>query len=536
LAESLIKFKKTMRTRLTLLNKGLLLIAVPLVIQAVFVVLLIQTQLEAGTAQEWAVHTKEVMARVEDIYRRLLEGYAAIRILVVSDDPDLSRPFRQAVDVIPNQVAELRVFTSDNISQRPRIDLIGERSSAILAWLGVQEDRLRVGERGKAIDELETGAKLLNALRATTDEVLQEEAHLDSRRISHLRRSMARQFWILVGGGAALVSMALLLGFIFLHGVIKRLAILRDNARQFGEGRTLSAPLSGHDEIAEVDRAFHEMASSLDQQKQENEMFVYSVSHDLRSPLINLQGFSEELSLSYRELELLFKHEQIPPAIRADGLKLMTENIEDSIRYIQTAVGRLGRIIDALLRLSRAGRVEYQLQKVDVAALVEKIIDALHDTIAGKNAEIHVAELPPAWGDPTAVEQIFANLIGNAVHYLDPSRPGRIEVRCSDPTRSDGLAGFHVYYVKDNGLGIPPAYHQRVFTAFSRLQANVKQGEGIGLALVRRVVERHAGKIWLESAAGVGTTFFVALSAEPAAATIQDSENQPAATQMRQGE
>ena len=115
-----------------------------------------------------------------------------------------------------------------------------------------------------------------------------------------------------------------------------------------------------------MDRAFHDMATSLDQQKQENEMFVYSVSHDLRSPLINLQGFSEELSLSYRELRGLFRHEEIPPAVRDDGLKLMTENIEDSIRYIQTAVGRLARIIDALLRLSRAGRVEYQWQTLDL--------------------------------------------------------------------------------------------------------------------------------------------------------------------------
>jgi signal transduction histidine kinase len=235
-------------------------------------------------------------------------------------------------------------------------------------------------------------------------------------------------------------------------------------------------------------------------------------------------------------MERLLRHEQIPPAIRDDGLKLMSENIEDSIRYIQTAVGRLARISDALLRLSRAGRVEYQFQKVDVAVLVEKIIGALHDTIAGKKAEIKLDELPTAWGDPTAVEQIFANLIGNAVHYLDPSRPGQIEVGSCDPTRWDGLAGFRVFYVKDNGLGIPAAYHQRVFTAFSRLQANVQQGEGVGLALVRRVVERHAGKIWLESAAGVGTTFFVALLAERPGAAIQDVVQQPLASQLHQGE
>ena len=257
------------------------------------------------------------------------------------------------------------------------------------------------------------------------------------------------------------------------------------------------------------------MASNLAQQRQENEMFVYSVSHDLRSPLINLQGFSEELSLSYRDIQSLFERENVPASVRERGLDLLSENIEESIRFIQTAVGRLARIIDALLRLSRAGRVEYQCQSTDVAPIVPKILEALHDTISGKKAEIVVGELPPAWGDPTAVEQIFANLIGNSVQYLDPARSGRIEVGSDRPSGPGNLAGLHVYFVKDNGLGIPEAYQQRVFTPFNRLHANVAQGEGIGLTLVRRVVERLGGKIWLESTAGVGSTFFVALPSRP---------------------
>ena len=118
-------------------------------------------------------------------------------------------------------------------------------------------------------------------------------------------------------------------------------------------------------------------------------------------------------------------------------MQLMDRDIEESIRFIQAAVGRLARIIDALLRLSRAGRVEYQWQEVDLAATVGKIVDALHDTIAAKGAQVAVGELPPAWGDPTALEQVFANLIGNAVQYLDPDRPGRIEVDGAEP---DGTA------------------------------------------------------------------------------------------------
>ena len=117
------------------------------------------------------------------------------------------------------------------------------------------------------------------------------------------------------------------------------------------------------------------MADNLGQQKQENEMFVYSVSHDLRSPLVNLQGFSEELSLSCRDLRELFHRDDVPGRCRDAGRKLMTGDIEESIRFIQAAVGRLARIIDALLRLSRAGRVEYQWQPVDLSAIVGKIVD-----------------------------------------------------------------------------------------------------------------------------------------------------------------
>ncbi len=465
------------------------------------------------TPQRWAVHTKEVIARVEEIYRRLLEGYTGIRILAVSDNPSISRPFRESLKKMPAQMEELKALVVDNARQKLRLELVTTQIESFRDWIAQEERLLQSGEHTKALDGLEDGARLLAFVRKTTDAVLAEEEQLDNDRMARLHRSTIVQTWTLIGGGFVYLGTTLALAILFLSGVIKRLAVLRDNARRFAEGKGLAAPLNGSDEIAQVDRAFHDMATSLDQQKQENEMFVYSVSHDLRSPLINLQGFSEELSLSYRELEGLFRHDDVPPAVRDQGLKLMTENIEDSIRYIQTAVGRLARIIDALLRLSRAGRVEYHWQTLDLQTMVRKIVDALQDTITARKARVVVEDLPPPRGDATAVEQIFANLISNAVHYLDGARPGTIEVGCADSWPEGTTTGFHVYYIKDNGLGIPEAYHQRVFAAFSRLHANVAQGEGIGLALVRRMVERHGGKIWLQSAAGAGSTFFVTLPA-----------------------
>jgi light-regulated signal transduction histidine kinase (bacteriophytochrome) len=185
----------------------------------------------------------------------------------------------------------------------------------------------------------------------------------------------------------------------------------------------------------------------------------------------------------------------------------------ESITFIQTAVTRLSSIIDALLRLSRAGRVEYRRQSVDVQRVVDRVVSALRGTIEERKATIVVRELPPASGDSTAIEQVFANLIGNALNYLDKNRPGQIEV-LSVEADEQTPENCVVYAVKDNGLGISDQYKSKIFSAFQRLHGDVAKGEGVGLALVRRMVERHGGRVWFESEPGTGTTFFVAFLAD----------------------
>jgi signal transduction histidine kinase len=521
-----------MRTQLTIFKKCLALIAVPLVVQAVFIAVLVKNQADHVRAQNLVVHTKDVIVKVEELYRGLVEAYAGVRTLIFSGDRAGAGQYEAALKQVPAQIDELRVLVSDNASQVPRIATLAAWSDTFLGWIADEDRLVREGARDRATADVERGARLLVDLRATINEVRGEEEALDRQRMDRLRESSAQQVWTLVGGGVAIVVSTLILALLFLQGIIQRLAILRDNARRFAEARPLNPPLSGRDEITEVDRAFHDMAGNLNQQKQENEMFVYSVSHDLRSPLVNLQGFSEELGLSCQNLRELFQRDGVPEAVQRRGMQLMDQDVEESIRFIQAAVGRLARIIDALLRLSRAGRVEYQWQEVDLQATVGKIIAALHDTISAKGVQVAVGELPPAWGDPTALEQIFANLIGNAVQYLDPSRSGRIEIERAEPDGMGLPPSLRVYRVRDNGLGIPEAYHKRMFTAFSRLHAGVAQGEGIGLALVRRMVERHGGRIWLESSTGSGTTFFVALPAAPGGGVTSGNGSPPAAARL----
>lgn len=241
--------------------------------------------------------------------------------------------------------------------------------------------------------------------------------------------------------------------------------------------------------------------------KEENETFLYSVTHDLRSPLVSLQGFSQELLMVSEEMCTLLQQPDCPPAIQKRGLELLDVDMKGAINFIQASVLRLSSIMDALLRLSRAGRVEYQLQRVDLNPILQHIIDSMNIIVVEKKASVSVVYLPVIWGDPTALEQIFANLVGNALNYLDPSRPGEIEVGCL-PDKKNGM---QVYYVKDNGLGMSEQAKSKLFRAFQRFHPGSAKGEGIGLTLVKRMVERHGGQIWAESSEGVGTTFFVAL-------------------------
>jgi PAS domain S-box-containing protein len=270
----------------------------------------------------------------------------------------------------------------------------------------------------------------------------------------------------------------------------------------------------------ELQRRVRDLAAAnreLEQKSAENESFVYSVSHDLRTPLVNLQGFSQELTLTTAELKALLEGPGVEPGVRDRGLALIADGVEESLAFIRSAVQHLGRIIDGLLRLSRVGRVQYEAVPVDVGEVVREITDAMHGTVARSGARIDCAPLPVVSGDRNAIGQIFANLIGNALKSFDPSRPGHVEIGASagDPP---------VFTVRDNGVGIPADYRGKIFQVFQRVHRHEAQGEGMGLAIVRRIVERHGGRIWFESEVGRGTTFYFTLAPQGPAIEVEEGQ------------
>lgn len=512
-----------------MLKKGLCLIAIPLIFQLLFIGALFKAQADSKAVQDLAIHTKDVIAQAEAASRLVVEAQNSIRGLVVTGDEGFAADYRRAAGRAAEELVALRRAVADNPAQQDKIDEIAGKVRGLGDWLAETGRIATSGNQPAAIARIKSldGKRMDEEIRGLVVEFLESEDRLDEARRDRLARDWSRQNWLLAGAAALTIAFGVGLVITYSRAFAGRVAALSENAQRLAEGKPLANPVGSRDELGRLDGVFHSMARTLHERERENEMFIYSVSHDLRSPLVNLQGFGKELTYACEALEGVLAGVEMPERERKRVATIVEDDIKHSIHFIHTAVSRLSAIIDALLRLSRAGRVEYRWQRVDVGAIATRVVEALRVSAEEKGAKIVVGDLPPAWGDPTAIEQIFANLLGNAVNYLDPARPGRIEVGVAGEGVAGGARRLRTYFVKDNGLGIAEAHQPKLFLAFQRLHPQAAKGEGIGLAVIRRVVERHGGKIWVESEAGAGSTFFVSLPADAASEPAAVGREQP---------
>jgi signal transduction histidine kinase len=543
-------------SHLSIFSKGLLLIAAPVVFQLVLLYAVHDVQAAARDAQNWARHSREVLTSTDEIARLIVQLVAIERGAVLTGNPQFDIASRPAAGEIVQRIDDLRHLVADSPVQATRVDAIRRAAMSLEDWIASEQQMLIAGRAVEAAERVRSGEGGMRTRRVqeAIAPFLIEETRLGDQREATLVAADARERQVTVVGAIVSLLLALMLVYVFTRSIAGRLGIVAENAHRLAAGAPLQSPVAGTDEIAQLDRVLHQTAArlaetaaaadrarlelerrneelahvnrELAQKTQENELFIYSVSHDLRSPLVNLQGFSKELTRACADLSHRLHGEGVMPEVRAAVTALTDQEIPESVHFIKTAVTRASLIIDALLRLSRAGRVEYRWQLVPVQTVVSNILDAMRAAINERKAELIVHPLAEAWGDPVAVEQIFANLIGNAVNYLDPTRPGRIDIGMVEPSASadPGDTPARTYFVKDNGLGIPASGLDKVFIAFQRLHARAAHGEGVGLALVRRIVDRHHGEIWVESIEGSGSTFFVRLpSSEPVRTSEQET-------------
>ena len=250
-----------------------------------------------------------------------------------------------------------------------------------------------------------------------------------------------------------------------------------DNALLYEEARHLNETLE--EKVAQ-------RTADLNELNHELETFNYSVAHDLRGSLRGIDGFSN--------------------LILEEAGNEMSQSVVGYFERIRAAAQRMGQLLDNLLELSALMRVQVRRKKVDLGGLARIILDELRQLEPERNVEVVISDCPPASGDPGLMRMAMENLIGNAWKFSRDRSPGRIEVGCESTDEE------RIYFVRDNGVGFDMRYEEKLFEPFQRLHApETFEGTGIGLANVKRIIDKHGGRIWATSEPGKGATFYFTL-------------------------
>lgn len=239
--------------------------------------------------------------------------------------------------------------------------------------------------------------------------------------------------------------------------------------------------------------------------QQDMETLVHVISHDLRGPVVTIQGFCQELKLVCDRLRSLLqdtcyvneKGDQIRP--------LIAQEIPEAVHFIQAGADNISAVTSGLLRFIRLGQMEIEWERLDINNVATSIVTAMEFQMRKEGVVLHLGDLPPCMGDLVLIMQVFSNLIENALKYLDPSRAGEITIA------GKMEQGWSIYSITDNGIGISPQQQKQVFNVFHRGDSGKERGDGLGLAIVQRILERHKGKIQLQSVPGEGSTFTIYL-------------------------
>ncbi len=256
------------------------------------------------------------------------------------------------------------------------------------------------------------------------------------------------------------------------------------------------------------EEALGRFAAELAEKNKELEAIVYTVSHDLRSPLVNVQGFGKQLQRACDAIRAATSDAGENGAVPAAKLKQPVEvAIPQALRFINAGVAKMETLLAGLLRYSRLGRVALTPRPLNMNGMIAEITAAMKFQLDEAKAEIEVEPLPVCEGDPVQTSQVFANLLDNALKYRNRERPLRVRIR------GRVHEGHAIYEVADNGIGIASEHQGKVFEIFHRLNPDATAGEGLGLTIAQRVLERQKGRIWVESRPGAGSTFFVSLPA-----------------------
>jgi len=451
------------------------------------------------------VHTVEVENQISLVELQLSRAESAQRGYLSTLLPDFQADFEEAASKLTPALTRLDQLTSDNPVQKPLVN-------AMIPLCNQRIDEFRKTielARTKHVDDAThiiregIGRGAMKRIDDLAIEMRAEENRLFALRTQNADRSQtiaASLTWI--GSGFVVVFAAI---SIFL---VRRSARARDDAEA-----------SLRDNNINLEATVDERTADLREANDEIQRFAYIVSHDLRSPLVNIMGFTSELEQLrtdiFRRIASLARATvpALPAPVASDEIgqalegedQQLSQDFSEALGFIKSSIAKMDRLISAILNLTREGRREFEPVKIDTRELIEGIVGTVAHQAAEAEAEIRIEPLPHITSDRLALEQIFSNLIDNALKYLRPGVPGDILIR------GRIKLGFAIFEIIDNGRGIDPKDHQRIFDLFRRAGAQDKPGQGIGLAHVRALVRRLGGTMSVSSELNSGSTFTITL-------------------------
>jgi signal transduction histidine kinase len=451
-------------------------------------------------------HTLEVQNQIYVSLLQVRRAESAERGYLLTSQPEFLTDFREAEAAVRPAFDNLRKLTADNPVQVQHLK----------EALPLVELRLREFNRvvNLAMSGQQAAANVIvqeNATRRTTARIrdILDAMHTDEQRLLKIRTAETDRTQMLSAAATTTGSAALSALAVASLLLVRRSQKVRDEAAQ--QLRDLNVNL----EAAVVERT-----ADLRESNEEVQRFAYIVSHDLRSPLVNIMGFTSELEQLRASIFERLARLSAPQAVTAGGDaapvedlladedKALSQEFDESLSFIKSSIDKMDRLIGAILTLTREGRREFKPERVDVRELIEGIAQTVAHQAEEANATITIERLPRIISDRLALEQIFSNLIDNALKYLKPGVPGEIRVSGREKNR------YTVYEVTDNGRGIDEKDHQRIFDLFRRAGVQDRPGQGIGLAHVRALVRRLGGTLSVSSAPDQGSTFTVMLPAK----------------------
>jgi len=438
-------------------------------------------------SEYWVARTWQVINKVESIMSLAKDAETGNRGYLLTGDDSYLQPYTDARRNLPVALDDFGALTSDNPSQRSRLTemraVVEQRLD--LLQQGIDLRRGHATEDVRALVLTGNGKMEMDRLRQIANEMESEERRLLAERTKIAESSNQR--------ARGIIALATMLDFLFIAFVfryfinerkmrvaaevnVERLAIAHAETEERSEEiRSLNTAL---------EERVQQRTNELESINRELEAFSYSVSHDLRAPLRTIDGFSLALEEDYQDA--------------------VDETGRDYIRRVRSGVQRMGQLIDALLQLSRITRADLTREHFDLTETAEFVASVLKDDNPGRRIVFHIEPGLEAEADPRLVRVALENLLGNAVKFSARREEAVIDFGWDAKEKA--------WFVRDNGAGFDMYYAGKLFNAFNRLHGDKDfKGSGIGLATVARVIHRHHGKIWADSAVDHGATFWFTL-------------------------